>query len=438
MQRLWLEVQIGVRNVLQHRRRSLLLAAALGAVTTLLVLLGGLTAGIKDSMMLSATTLSTGHVNVGGFFKITAGQSAPLVKDYQRIREIITAQVPELEAVAARGRGWAKLVSDRGSTQAALAGLDVSREPRFETALSLISGSLEALKQPNSVLIFEEHLEKLDVKVGDAITVSAQTSRGTANTLDLRVGAIAKSVGLLSRFTVFVPSQVVNDLFQIRDDVTGALHLRLKREQLAAAPRVAAQLRSALAQEGYRLMDPDPRAYWMKFEAVNGEDWVGQKLDVTTWEDELSYISWILQLLQALFGVVLVILLLIVTGGIANTMWIAVRERTRELGTLRAIGASRSTLVRLVLIESIFLGVAAAAAGALLACLLGTGANALRIPVPATAQMLLLSEHIRFVLEPSAVLASVAALTALTALASVFPALRAARQRPVMAMAHFR
>ena len=50
-------------------------------MTALLVLLSGLTAGVEQAMLVSSTTLLTGHVNVGGFFKITSGAAAPLVTD---------------------------------------------------------------------------------------------------------------------------------------------------------------------------------------------------------------------------------------------------------------------------------------------------------------------------------------------------------------------
>ena len=89
-------------------------------------------------------------------------------------------------------------------------------------------------------------------------------------------------------------------------------------------------------------MDPDPRAFWLKFETVNREDWTGQKLDVTTWEDEISFIQWTVTAHRpgspcTLIGVLLVIIVV----GIMNTLWIAIRERTREIGTLRAIGMQR-------------------------------------------------------------------------------------------------
>ena len=106
------------------------------------------------------------------------------------------------------------------------------------------------------------------------------------------------------------------------------------------------------------MMEPNPQAFWMKFERVNREEWTGQKLDVTSWEDELSFMMWTLQALQGLSTVLLIILIAILVAGIMNTMWIAIRERTREIGTLRAIGMQRGSVARMFLVES-----AAAGAG---------------------------------------------------------------------------
>src|SRR5262249_58922123 len=69
---------IAFRNLVQHSRRTALLGGAILGVTALLVLLVGLLNGIRSTMLESATTLMSGHVNVGGFYKVTAGQSAPV------------------------------------------------------------------------------------------------------------------------------------------------------------------------------------------------------------------------------------------------------------------------------------------------------------------------------------------------------------------------
>ncbi len=54
---------------------------------------------------------------------------------------------------------------------------------------------------------------------------------------------------------------------------------------------------------------------------------------------------------------------------VANTMWMSVNARTREIGILRAVGWSRRRIMAMILIESAGVGLIACALG----CLLGVG-----------------------------------------------------------------
>jgi ABC-type lipoprotein release transport system permease subunit len=429
--------RIAFRSLIQHRRRAAFLGGAIGSVTALLVLLNGLSTGVHETMEHTATTLSSGHVNVGGFFKVSAGQSAPVVTDYAKVLELVKRSVPELAFTVQRGRGWAKLVSDSGSMQAGIGGIDIKDEPAFKNVLHIVSGNIDDLAQPGTILLFEDQLKKLDVKIGDAITVSAQTTRGVANTIDCRVVAIARDVGLMSKWNVYVPMVTLRALYQLSPGTTGAIHLHLRPSEQAKAPQIAGRLRATLEQAGYRMMDPDPRAFWMKFETVNREQWTGQKLDVTTWEDELSFLTWTLQLLQVLKTLLLLILVAIVITGIMNTMWIAIRERTREIGTLRAIGMQRKGVLWMFLLESLLLGAGSAIGGAIAGSLIAAGLNRLQIAVPLSMQFFLMSDHLNLSVHPGEVVMAVVLLTILTGLAALYPSLRAARLRPVEAMSHF-
>src|SRR6516164_2153501 len=66
---------------------------------------------------------------------------------------------------------------------------------------------------------------------------------------------------------------------------------------------------------------------------------------------------------------------------IFNTISITVAQRTRELATLRTIGASRRQVFRSVLLESFVIGMLASVAGLLLGLLLAKGLNALFVAV---------------------------------------------------------
>lgn len=429
------DLQIAVRNLARHRRRNLLLGGALAAVTGLLVLLSSLTAGVEQAMMVSATTLLTGHVNVGGFFKVTSGSAAPLVSEAPRVIERVRALVPELDYVASRGRGWAKAVSESASMDLVLGGVDVAHEPGFSRVIRPVEGRLEDLAQPNTVLLFQGQADRLKVKVNDVVTLSAPTARGVNNTADVRVAVIARNVGLLSAFSAFIQADTLRRLYGLSPTTTGAVHLYLRHPE--DAPGVASRLRAALAADGWRMMDPEPQPYWIKLmQKVPSEDWTGQKLDVTTWEDEMGQFKQFIFGLRALTGLLVFVLMAVVVIGILNTLAIAVRERTREIGTLRAIGMQRRKVLWLFVLETALLGLAGATGGAVLAALLAGLLDRIGIGIPESMQVFLMQEKLSFLLRPGAVAGEVLFLAAVTVAASVLPARRAARLKPITAMHH--
>jgi len=185
------------------------------------------------------------------------------------------------------------------------------------------------------------------------------------------------------------------------------------------------------------LMEPDPRAFWFKFQTVSREDWTGQKLDVTSWEDELSFIMWTYRALQALSFILMVILIGIMVAGIMNTLWIAIRERTREIGTLRAIGMQKFGVARLFLFEAVMLGVIGALVGVALGALLTYLINAANIHVPTSVQLFLMRDTLRLAVEIPTLIWSVIMIATVTGAAALYPSIRAASRKPVDAMAHF-
>ena len=432
-----LDFRIALRSLFQHRGRTLFLVVAITTVTCLMVLLNAVSAGISETMFRTATTLSSGHVNVGGFFKVTSSQAGPVVTEYEKVLAVVEKNVPELQHWVQRGRGWAKVISDAGSTQAGVTGIDIKNEPDFKRIVSIVSGRIEDLAQPNTMMVFESQVERLKVKVGDAVTLSAQTNRGAANTVDCRIVAIAKDMGLMSKFGVFTPVETTRALYQLRPDTTGVIQLYLKPRYVPEVTAIAGRLRRTLEQAGYRVMEPYANPFWMKFQTVNREDWTGQKLDLTTWEEEFSFLTKTLMIFDGLKFVLLVILLAIVIIGIMNTMWIAIRERTREIGTLRAIGMQRGGVLRLFLLESFQMGVIGTCAGSLVGVGIAMLVNAARIHVPLSVQLFLMTDTISLSVHAGALVRSSILVTLITTLAALYPAYRAARLKPVSAMSHF-
>ena len=113
---------------------------------------------------------------------------------------------------------------------------------------------------------------------------------------------------------------------------------------------------------------------------------------------------------------------------IFNTFNIVVTQRTRELGLLRALGASRGQVFRSVVIESLVIGLLGSAvglaAGIGLAVLLKQGLEAIGLELPPTP----------LAIRPTTIIAAFVVGTVVTVVASVFPARRASRVAPIEAM----
>lgn len=423
---------IAFRSLMQHRLRTQLLGGLIAFVTILFVTVTGLFVGIQQTLVTSATTLMSGQVNVAGFFKANAGQAAPVVTGYRKVLEEVKREVPELDYVVHRGRGFAKLVSDNGSMMVAVGGIDIDAEQGFKRVIVIKEGRLEGLHQVDGMLVFEKQAKKLGVKVGDKLTLAAPTPRGTNNTLDVTVVAIASDVGLLSSFNTFMNDRGLRQLYQLNDDTTGALQLYLK--DLGQAPAIQERLRKGLAQAGYELLDNDPRPFFMKFDNVNRESWTGQKLDVTNWEDEISFIKWLSLAIAFVGSAVVFVLVIIIAVGIMNVMWITIRERTREIGTLRAVGMQRSSVLSMFVLEGFLLGLMGTVTGGVLGAALAWAVNEAHLTVPQGAQLLLLTDHL--IVTPTLFwsLFAVLSITGVITGVSLLPSFLAARLKPVTAM----
>lgn len=425
-------LMIAVRNLWQHKRRTLLLGAAVATVTTLLIVLLSLFSGMRATMLRTATTLMTGHVNVAGFYKITSGTAAPLVAKYKPLVELVEKNTPGLKQVVTRGRGWGKVISDTTSIQAALSGLDIEREPAFREVIEVAHGSLDGLKQPHAILLFEQQAERLQVKVGDNVTLSAATFRGVNNTVDMKVVAIAKDLGFMSGFNTYCHADSIRELYGLDATTTGAVQIMLNDAEQAEA--VAVALREHIEKAGYRVMDRVPKPFFAKFDAVRREDWTGQKIDITTWSDEMAFMRYTLDTVQVLTFIVISVLVVIIIVGVMNTLWMAIRERTKEVGTLRAIGMQRGYVLSMFVTEMAVLAFGATAIGALLATLICLGINAAHIAVPKAFAVFLMSPTLVLAPDFSIAVKSLLAIATVTTLGALFPAYRATKLQPVTAM----
>jgi len=142
----------------------------------------------------------------------------------------------------------------------------------------------------------------------------------------------------------------------------------------------------------------------------------------------------VLAVMQALLGSVGGLALLVATLGVANTMMMAIYERTREIGVLKALGATSGEVRRMFTADAVLLGVIGGIAGVILGTLLG------RL-VDWIGHRYLESQGVIGIGQMSVVPAWLALGALLFAgfigvLGGLYPAARAARLDPVIALKH--
>lgn len=427
---------IAFRNIFAHTRRSAILAAAIAFVSFLLVSSFAASTALQDAMVDSATTLASGHVNVGGFYKASIGVAQPQIVDYAKVEAAMKDVSPHVQFIQRRARGkFDRVTSDKTSLMNAVAGIDFKTDQQLRKRLTILSGDMNELEKPGTALLFKRQADELQVKVGDQITISGLTARGVQNRMDVSVAAIAKDMGGLSQIMTFLPEKTVNELYEFREGNTGVLMIFLDDKKYAV--EVATAIRKVLKDAGYDVMEPEGRPFWQKYQTVEREDWTGQKLDVSTWRDEMGDLAKTVDALDAASVVLTLILLSIIAIGLWNTLMMAVRERTPEIGALRAIGMSRGKVRLMVVAEAGFLALMASAAGAVLASIMVAILNAVEIGVSdPILQFILMSDHLSFRIDPLRVLNAILFISIFASLAALWPAHRAAKIQPGAAMSH--
>ena len=156
---------------------------------------------------------------------------------------------------------------------------------------------------------------------------------------------------------------------------------------------------------------------------------------------EVQSLQLLLDLADQVFSVINIMLssvgglaLLVASLGIVNTMIMSIYERTREIGTLKAIGASRGDIRLMFMLEAGMLGLMGGVTGLILGWGLGKILN--RVILWYVDQNNLPIRGDFFVVTPALALAALGFATLVGIAAGLYPANRAARLDPLVALRH--
>ncbi|NTX36079.1 FtsX-like permease family protein [Myxococcus sp. CA033] len=427
-------IQLALRNLFAHRERALLLLGIAAAASGVIVSVSSLSAGVAAAQREAITTFISGDLNVGGFFKVHPDSIAPVVGDAAKVRGVLAKSVPEGCSVRERGRSFALAGAGRRRTGSFLVGMDVVGERGALERFRVASGSLESLARPRTLAISTTLAERLQVKPGDIATLFAQpVGGGRRNALDVEVVAITEKAGLLGESAgLLVSNDTLRELDGYKPGSAGVLQL-VCGDTPVDVDALGDTLRESLRGAGFDVLPATNESYAEKQMPLLREGWRGQRLDVSTWEDESSFLSFVTLGLAALAVLVSAVVLVLVVIGLFVALSVAVRERTREIGTLRAMGMHRRSLVALFLMEGLLLGLVGSTLGAVLAsglCVVLRGA----VPLQGEISNLFFSGTLPLAPSLGLGLLSVVLVTIGAGLATIVPAARAASLTPRSAM----
>jgi ABC-type antimicrobial peptide transport system permease subunit len=136
--------------------------------------------------------------------------------------------------------------------------------------------------------------------------------------------------------------------------------------------------------------------------------------------------------------VAVLVLFFVILIGVVNTMRMSIRERTREIGTNRAIGMQRSDVRSVFVLEIVFLTVLAAAVG----ILLGFGVMGILSSLTMELRdnpfsLFFVNKHLHFVPTAMAIVSNFIVIAVIAFLIAFFTARRAARMRAADALRHY-
>lgn len=178
--------------------------------------------------------------------------------------------------------------------------------------------------------------------------------------------------------------------------------------------------------------------YKTKYQLISKNKWKGTTIDVSTMYETASDILKLEYVLNIITVAAVLVLFAIILLGVVNTLRMTIRERTREIGTVRSIGMQRAEVRDLFVLETFFLTLFSSAAGVAL------GFAAMRLislpafhPADNPLGMLLVGGHIYFLPTFAGIAGSVILIVAIAVATAWFPARRAANMPPAQALRHF-
>lgn len=412
-------VKIAFRNLFKNKRRSFFTIFAIGLGFAAVNVFGGFTeymfTSIKDGYIYA---LGNGHLTIFKKGFLTEGKLDPVryllsAAETQTIAEVLHS-FPAVEVVTPQLHISGLLSNGEVSTIFIAAGRvpsgirAISNRAKGKTIKNLKFYVGKPLEDDiiYGVGVSSGLAEKLNLTLNSDIIAMAPTVDGQINALDAQVFQLFDSpIEVLNDKLLLVPLKFAQSLYDTSsvDRIIVLLHDTRQTESMKEV------LTQALGQRGL-------------------------DVEIKTWQELSLLYAEVKEMFDIIFLFIFIIVFIIAVMSVINTISMAVMERIREIGTLRALGVKRRGILFLFAVESTLLGILGSMLGV---CLTLISWVTVKILEPNwTPPIIGKSLPLEVYLVPEYMMLSIVFLTILSVSAAIFPARRAAYQNIVDALGH--
>ena len=431
--------RIAARNLTRQKKRSFLIGGAIAFGIMIVTLINGFAGAFIENVSENFAYLMAGHVFVQGAEKTDSGKRISVIRDDSVIFSALKNAGVTYKFATKSSEVMATLVFAGKSIRQSLTGLDMANSSFLQERLMLRQGTWDAAQAPNALILSEKIAKKLNILTGDTVTAQFQTITGQNNIADFTIAAISADSSIIGSVMAYANLPFLNNAIGLKSGEYMSLGFML--DNLKDSQEFSGKLYTAMDGMGLQLFDQSKKddsgagtPFQMMMQTQNQETWKGTKYRVYTIDDVLSQAKQIVVALDSSSMIVLIVLFAIVMIGITNTFRMVMYERIREIGTMRAIGVQRGEIKSLFLYEALFLALAGAIAGIILAFIAMNLLSLINFGMESPAFLIMKNGHLSFFLPPLRALGNITIIALLTLFAAYFPAKAAARMQPANAL----
>lgn len=327
-------------------------------------------------------------------------------------------------------------ISNRKFTdQATVLGISTSEDSKklLTQNLKLIRGGIPDGKSEKCAMITSDLAKKLYLKEGDSFILNHKKKfedKTAENTY--RVAAIFDSDKIPSKNLVLLQEDYFYKTYleDMPEDIDKTKEAYIQYTKSALSPVLAPE---------YKLLSRTANEEDLRRKLVNMSKtrWKGPTMDVHTMYESASQILDLEQALNYITLIAVLVLFFIILIGVINTLRMTIRERTREIGTVRAIGMQKNDVRNSFIMETVLLSFFSCIGGIILSFVMMWIASQFTIEIDSVLTLFLVHKHLYFLPTFGSITGNLLLILFITAVTAYFPSRRAANLSAAEALRHF-